>query len=111
MWAWVSMISMVMIHYGTQKERQKAKGKRQTAKGTDLRKRLLEHGAEIIRRAGFVPFALCLLPFDLVSISMKIVSIDTYLVGNPWKNWLFARVSTDEGIHGVGEGTANAFGK
>ena len=42
---------------------------------------------------------------------MKITSIDTYLVGNPWKNWLFTRVSTDEGLHGVGEGTANAFGK
>jgi len=42
---------------------------------------------------------------------MKITSIDTYLVGNPWKNWLFTRVLTDEGLHGVGEGTANAFGK
>ena len=42
---------------------------------------------------------------------MRITSIETYLVGNPWKNWLFARVLTDEGIHGVGEGTANAFGK
>ena len=42
---------------------------------------------------------------------MKITAIDTFLVGNPWKNWLFTRVSTDEGLHGVGEGTANAFGK
>jgi len=42
---------------------------------------------------------------------MKITSVETYLVGNPWKNWLFTRVLTDEGIHGVGEGTANAFGK
>src|SRR3546814_8851432 len=24
-----------------------------------------------------------------------------------WKNWLFAKVSTDEGIYGVGEGTLN----
>ena len=30
-------------------------------------------------------------------------------MGNPWKNWLFVRVDTDEGIHGVGEGTLNAF--
>jgi len=29
----------------------------------------------------------------------------------PWKNWLFAKVSTDEGIYGVGEGTLNYFGK
>ena len=40
---------------------------------------------------------------------MKIVAIDTYIAGNPWKNWLFARVSTDEGIHGIGEGTLNYF--
>jgi galactonate dehydratase len=30
-------------------------------------------------------------------------------VGNPWKNWLFVRVNTDEGIHGTGEGTLNGF--
>jgi galactonate dehydratase len=40
---------------------------------------------------------------------MKITDVTTYLVGNPWKNWLFVRVDTDEGIHGVGEGTLNAF--
>ena len=38
---------------------------------------------------------------------MKITEIKTYLVGNPWKNWLFTRVETDEGIHGIGEGTLN----
>ncbi|HTB10582.1 MAG TPA: mandelate racemase/muconate lactonizing enzyme family protein [Bryobacteraceae bacterium] len=42
---------------------------------------------------------------------MKITAIDTFIAGNPWKNWLFARVSTDEGIHGVGEGTLNYFGR
>ncbi len=42
---------------------------------------------------------------------MKITSIDTYIAGNPWKNWLFARVNTDEGIHGIGEGTLNAFAR
>jgi galactonate dehydratase len=44
-------------------------------------------------------------------IQMKITAIETYIAGNPWKNWLFARVLTDEGIHGVGEGTLNGFGK
>ena len=44
-------------------------------------------------------------------VQMKITAIETYIAGNPWKNWLFARVSTDEGIHGVGEGTLNGFGK
>jgi galactonate dehydratase len=42
---------------------------------------------------------------------MKIVSIDTYLAGNPWRNWLFTKVMTDEGIYGVGEGSLNYFGK
>ncbi|MEN6537734.1 MAG: mandelate racemase/muconate lactonizing enzyme family protein [Bryobacteraceae bacterium] len=42
---------------------------------------------------------------------MKITAIETYIAGNPWKNWLFARVMTDEGIHGAGEGTLNYFGK
>jgi hypothetical protein len=36
---------------------------------------------------------------------MKIRDIKTYLVGNPWKNWLFVQVETDEGVHGIGEGT------
>lgn len=42
-------------------------------------------------------------------MAMKIVAIDTYIAGNPWKNWLFTKVSTDEGIYGVGEGTLNCF--
>lgn len=36
---------------------------------------------------------------------MKITDVKTYLVGNPWKNWMFVRVETDEGLHGIGEGT------
>ena len=42
---------------------------------------------------------------------MKITGVETYIAGNPWKNWLFTRVTTDEGIYGVGEGTLNAFAK
>src|SRR5215831_12605188 len=42
---------------------------------------------------------------------MKITAIETYIAGNPWKNWLFAKVSTDEGIYGIGEGTLNYFAK
>jgi galactonate dehydratase len=42
---------------------------------------------------------------------MKIVSVDTFIAGNPWKNWLFAKVQTDSGIHGIGEGTCNFFAK
>ncbi|MBI5395790.1 MAG: mandelate racemase/muconate lactonizing enzyme family protein [Verrucomicrobia bacterium] len=42
---------------------------------------------------------------------MKITDITTIICGNPWKNWLFTRVETDEGIHGIGEGTINALSK
>jgi galactonate dehydratase len=42
---------------------------------------------------------------------MKIVAIETYIAGNPWKNWLFAKVITDEGVYGIGEGTVNYFAK
>ncbi len=42
---------------------------------------------------------------------MKITAIETFIVGNPWKNWLFAKVHTNEGIHGIGEGTMNFFAK
>src|SRR5581483_3178997 len=50
------------------------------------------------------------MPCDTM-LPMKITAIDTYIAGNPWKNWVFARVWTDEGIHGIGEGTLNYFGK
>jgi galactonate dehydratase len=40
---------------------------------------------------------------------MKISDVRTYLVGNAWKNWLFVRVDTDEGLYGAGEGSLNAF--
>lgn len=42
---------------------------------------------------------------------MKITAIDTYIAGNPWKNWVFAKVLTDEGLYGIGEGTVNYFGR
>lgn len=37
---------------------------------------------------------------------MKITDIKTTVVGNPWKNWLFVEVETDEGITGLGEATS-----
>lgn len=42
---------------------------------------------------------------------MKITDVTTYIVGNPWKNWVFTRVDTDEGLHGIGEATLNGFAK
>ncbi|MGH2460137.1 MAG: mandelate racemase/muconate lactonizing enzyme family protein [Chloroflexota bacterium] len=36
---------------------------------------------------------------------MKIVDARTTVVGNPWKNWVFVQVFTDEGIVGIGEAT------
>ena len=40
---------------------------------------------------------------------MRITEIETFTVGAGWKNWLFVKVHTDAGIHGIGEGTLNGF--
>jgi galactonate dehydratase len=40
---------------------------------------------------------------------MRITEIETFTVGAGWKNWLFVKVHTDEGVHGIGEGTLNGF--
>lgn len=36
---------------------------------------------------------------------MKITGVKTFVVGNPWKNWIFVKVYTDEGLEGLGEAT------
>jgi galactonate dehydratase len=40
---------------------------------------------------------------------VKITSIETYPVSAGWKNWLFVKVCTDSGVHGIGEATINGF--
>ena len=40
---------------------------------------------------------------------MRITKFETIIVSAGWKNWLFVRVHTDEGLHGLGEGTLNGF--
>ena len=40
---------------------------------------------------------------------MRISHIETLTVGAGWKNWLFVRIDTNEGISGIGEGTLNGF--
>jgi len=40
---------------------------------------------------------------------MKIKQIETITVGAGWKNWLFVRIHTDDGLYGLGEGTLNGF--
>jgi galactonate dehydratase len=42
---------------------------------------------------------------------MKITDVETFPVGAGWKNWLFVRVHTDEGLHGIGEATLNGFAR
>ena len=42
---------------------------------------------------------------------MEITGVMPYRIGNTWKDWLWVRVDTDEGIHGVGEGTVNVFAR
>ncbi len=36
---------------------------------------------------------------------MKITDIRTTVIGNPWKNWVYVHVHTDEGLVGLGEAT------
>ena len=36
---------------------------------------------------------------------MRITNLKTFVVGNPWKNWVFVKVETDEGLTGLGEAT------
>ena len=42
---------------------------------------------------------------------MKITELKTYIAGNPWKNWVFVKVCTDEGITGLGEATGGLSAK
>lgn len=42
---------------------------------------------------------------------MIITGYDTFMVGNPWKNWVFIRLNTDEGGYGFGEASLNGFPK
>ena len=36
---------------------------------------------------------------------VRITDVETYIVDNPWKPWVFARLETSTGVHGVAEGT------
>lgn len=36
---------------------------------------------------------------------MRITDLKTFVVGNPWKNWVFVKLYTDDGIAGLGEAT------
>ena len=37
---------------------------------------------------------------------IEVTNIETIVVANPWKPWIFVRVDTDQGISGYGEATA-----
>ena len=36
---------------------------------------------------------------------MKIQNIETYIIANPWKRWVFVRLETSNGLYGVAEAT------
>lgn len=42
---------------------------------------------------------------------MIISDVETFIVGNPWKNWVFVKLHTKDGVYGIGEGTLNGFAK
>jgi galactonate dehydratase len=39
---------------------------------------------------------------------VKIVSIETHVIGNPWKNWVLVKVITDDGAMGWGDATSSS---
>src|SRR4051812_15957161 len=52
------------------------------------------------------------LPFSEWERVLKITRAATYIVGNPWKNWVFVRLDTDQhGLYGIGEGSLNGFAR
>jgi len=42
---------------------------------------------------------------------MKITELKTFVVGNPWKNWIFVKLYTDAGLTGLGEATGGLASK
>ncbi len=56
-----------------------------------------------------------MLPGDnrwLKGLAVRITKATTFIVGNPWKSWLFVRLDTDQsGLYGIGEGTLNGFAR
>ena len=40
---------------------------------------------------------------------LVITGFKTYIVGNPWKNWVFLVLDTSDGIQGLGEASLNGF--
>ena len=40
---------------------------------------------------------------------LKITGFETFVAGNPWKNWVFICLNTTEGIQGIGEASLNGF--
>jgi galactonate dehydratase len=50
-------------------------------------------------------------PLVAQETKMKITDIKTFIVGNPWKNWVFVKVGTDAGISGWGEATGGLESK
>jgi galactonate dehydratase len=40
-------------------------------------------------------------------VELEITDVDTYIVANPWKPWVFVRLQTSEGVHGVAEATTH----
>jgi galactonate dehydratase len=44
---------------------------------------------------------------DPAMSELTITDVETYLVANPWKPWVFVRVETNEGVHGLAEATTH----
>lgn len=73
--------------------------------------RIQPHGftrRDLVRNAAAMLAASQVLPAEPAAAaagSMKITSVRTFVVGNPWKNWVFVKLDTDAGLVGWGEAT------
>jgi len=62
---------------------------------------MIRNVAGTLAASGFLPLA----HGTASGRGIKITELKTFVVGNPWKNWVFVKVNTDAGLVGWGEAT------
>lgn len=70
-------------------------------KDKTTRRGLIRNVAGTLAASGFLPLA----HGAASGRGIKITELKTFVVGNPWKNWVFVKVNTDAGLVGWGEAT------
>jgi len=70
-------------------------------KDKTTRRGMIRNVAGTLAASGFLPLA----HGTASGRGIKITELKTFVVGNPWKNWVFVKVNTDAGLVGWGEAT------